>query len=191
MTRFGEWLGTSRRERLARLGLPLLLAGIYGTLGVARALTERLRGAGLLRNAVALAFALAVVGLVVMIARDPLLRTWQAALALVLVAGAYVGVVWPMTSPEEKLHFIEYGAVALLADAAAPGRWPALRRFVAAALFTAAAGWVDEGIQALLPNRYYDLRDVGFNATAGLMALIALAGVRFARRFGASAQAAV
>jgi hypothetical protein len=42
-------------------------------------------------------------------------------------------------------------------------------------LFVAAAGWIDEGIQALLPSRYYDLRDVAFNAAAGLMALAAIA----------------
>ena len=34
-------------------------------------------------------------------------------------------------------------------------------------------GWLDEGIQALLPNRVDDIRDVGFNALAGLMAITA------------------
>jgi hypothetical protein len=36
-----------------------------------------------------------------------------------------------------------------------------------------AAGWIDELIQGLLPTRYYDLRDVAFNAAAGLLALLA------------------
>ena len=49
------------------------------------------------------------------------------------------------------------------------------KRFIACALFVAAAGWIDEGIQALLPSRFYDLRDVAFNAAAGLMALGAIA----------------
>ena len=50
---------------------------------------------------------------------------------------------------------------------------------------TALLGWIDEGIQAILPNRVYDIRDVGFNALAGLMAVAAglvLAWVR--QRFG-------
>jgi VanZ family protein len=80
-----------------------------------------------------------------------------------------------MKSPEEKIHFIEYGGVAMLAHAASPRSWSQRKRFIACALFVAAAGWIDEGIQALLPSRYYDLRDVAFNAAAGLMALGAIA----------------
>jgi len=48
-------------------------------------------------------------------------------------------------------------------------------------VLTVAAGWFDEGIQYLLPERYYDLRDVAFNAAAGALAVIALAGRERAR----------
>ena len=52
---------------------------------------------------------------------------------------------------------------------------------------TALLGWLDEGIQALLPNRVYDIRDVAFNALAGLMAIAAsLALARARRRRGVS-----
>jgi len=47
---------------------------------------------------------------------------------------------------------------------------------------TAILGWLDEGIQAILPNRVYDVRDVGFNALAGLMAIAASLGLAWARR---------
>ncbi len=47
---------------------------------------------------------------------------------------------------------------------------------------TALLGWIDEGIQSLLPNRAYDLRDVGFNALAGLMAIVASLLLALARR---------
>ncbi|MCK5438817.1 MAG: hypothetical protein KAI97_02685 [Gemmatimonadetes bacterium] len=51
---------------------------------------------------------------------------------------------------------------------------------------TALLSWLDEGIQALLPSRVYDLRDVGVNALAGLMAIAAsLALARARRRHGA------
>ena len=39
-------------------------------------------------------------------------------------------------------------------------------------------GWLDEGVQGLLPNRMYDLRDVAFNALAAALALGAAAAVR-------------
>ena len=38
---------------------------------------------------------------------------------------------------------------------------------------TALLGWLDEGIQWIMPNRIYDIRDVAFNALAALMAIVA------------------
>jgi VanZ family protein len=46
---------------------------------------------------------------------------------------------------------------------------------------TALIGWLDEGIQALLPNRFYDIQDVGFNALAALMAIVASLALEWAR----------
>jgi VanZ family protein len=45
-------------------------------------------------------------------------------------------------------------------------------------------GCLDEGIQAILPNRVYDIRDIGFNAAAGLMAMAAILVLARARRWG-------
>jgi len=39
----------------------------------------------------------------------------------------------------------------------------------------AATGYVDEAIQYFLPNRVYDLRDVGFNALAGFGGIVVFA----------------
>lgn len=157
--------------RTARLALTLLLLGIYSTLYVARRITEAIREAGLLRAMVATAFGLAGLGVVTLLVRNPALRKPRTVVLTLLAACIYAAVIWPMSSPEEKLHFLEYGAVGVLAFLSTTVEWKTTKRFVFAALFTVAAGWVDEGIQALLPNRYYDLRDVGFNALAGLMAL--------------------
>jgi hypothetical protein len=154
--------------RTARIALALCLLAIYSTLGVVRTVTNALRDAGILRICVAVAFAVAATGALALIFRDPRNRTRRMVAMLAGVAVAYALVILPMESPEEKIHFIEYGVVAILA-------YLSFGRYVAAFLFVAAAGWVDEGIQALLPSRYYDLRDVAFNAAAGLMALVALA----------------
>lgn len=115
---------------------------------------------------------------------------------LALFAALYAAAVLPlMGRPEEALHFVQYGAVGGFAYAALAERrrrlaaegtagWlaPPAAPAVAAFLATAAAGWIDEGIQHLLPNRYYDLRDVAFNAAAGALAIAALSALRWARR---------
>ena len=51
-------------------------------------------------------------------------------------------------------------------------------------------GLLDEGIQAILPNRFFDLRDVRFNALAGLMAIPASLALARARRWRGRKQAA-
>lgn len=168
-----------------RVVLAVYLATIYSTLGVIRKLTNFLRDHHWLRPTVVVAFAAAGAGMLWVVFRDRRNRTAAVALSLVAAAVVYACAIYPMDSPEEKIHFIEYGVVALLADAASPVSWTARRRFALCALFVLAAGWMDEGIQALLPNRYYDLRDVGFNAAAGLMALTTLAVVRTVTREGA------
>lgn len=166
----------------ARIALFFYLGAIYGTLAVARILTNALRDSGHLRTTVVISFAVAAVSAAVFIFRVSLNRSPRALAMMFGMALVYGAVIFPMESPEEKLHFIEYGLVALLAWAAMPKALEGAKRFFAAAVFTLAAGWIDEGIQALLPQRYYDLRDVGFNAAAGVMALTALGLVRWARR---------
>jgi hypothetical protein len=171
--------------RTARLALGALLLGIYSTLYVARTISNALRDAGLLRAAVATAFAVAGIGVVTFVLRTPELRNARTLFAALGVALVYGAVIFPMSSPEEKLHFLEYGAVGVLAYLSMPPTWNTPRRFAFAVVFTLAAGWLDEGIQALLPNRHYDLRDVGFNALAGTMALLAFGLIRWtARRRG-------
>lgn len=169
-------------KRTYRILLALCLLAIYTTLGLVRSITTFLRDAGMLRVGVVAAFALAAAGMLWLIFRDRRNRNRKVVGMLILTLAAYASVILPMDSPEEKIHFIEYGVVALLADAAAPASWRARKRFLLCALFVLAAGWIDEGIQALLPSRVYDLRDVAYNATAGVIALLALAAVRFSAR---------
>ncbi len=44
--------------------------------------------------------------------------------------------------------------------------------FVVAFVLTSFFGWIDEIIQAILPNRFYDIRDVIFNTLAAFMSII-------------------
>jgi VanZ family protein len=89
--------------------------------------------------------------------------------------------------PEERTHLFEYGIPAVLVYEALSERVRNGRRVpvpaVLTVVVTALLGWLDEGIQALLPNRVYDLRDVGVNALAGLMAIVASLLLARARRW--------
>lgn len=161
--------------RAARITLAVYLLAIYATLGVVRTVTNFLRDRGILRVSVVTAFVIATAVILWLIFRDERRRSWRYVLSLMAVAWVYAAVIYPMQSPEEKIHFIQYGGVAALAHASTPPGWTKAGRFIICALFVAAAGWIDEGIQALLPSRFYDLRDVAFNAAAGLMALTAIA----------------
>lgn len=157
--------------KAARIALAVLLLSIYSTLAFIRRVTNALRDAGQLKTVVAIAFGLAAVAVIALLIRTPALRKPKTVLLIAAAAAIYALVVWPMESPEEKLHFIEYGIVGVLWFLSLPDAWSTPKRYVTAALATVASGWLDEGIQALIPERYYDLRDVGFNALAGLMAL--------------------
>ena len=77
--------------------------------------------------------------------------------------------------PMERTHIIEYGVVAvfihqaLMERVSQGGRVPVPA--ILAILAIALAGVIDECIQAVLPSRVFDLRDILFNAFAGLMAI--------------------
>ena len=51
-----------------------------------------------------------------------------------------------------------------------------------ALVISIALGWIDEGIQSLLPNRVYDNMDVLFNALAATIIISARWSLAFVRR---------
>ena len=112
---------------------------------------------------------------------------------LFAAAGAYLLFLRHLDILPERIHLLEYGAVGGLAYAALCERWgadedgeaaarprPRWQRWPAAwaVLIAAAAGWGDELVQALLPNRHYDLRDVATNAEAAALLVLVLAARR-------------
>jgi len=79
----------------------------------------------------------------------------------------------------ERTHLPEYGVAAWLAwralDAMAPGEpWT----YAGAAAIAAAIGYGDELLQAVVPGRYYDLRDVAMNAAGALLGVVVIASMR-------------
>lgn len=179
---------SSQREARLWIAAAVVVVVTYSTLYVARFATEWLRERNLLRVALVLVFAV-VLGFALrgVVRQRPGRREW----AVLLAIGAVYGLLFRyLKRAEEAMHFVQYGLLGALIFAAllerrrglGPGgvarRFPALSSI----LLTLALGWLDEGIQYVLPNRYYDLRDVALNAAAGLLAVLAMTGREWARR---------
>ena len=102
------------------------------------------------------------------------------------VAAVYLMLFARLRIPEARTHLFEYSVVAVFIYEALRERASQGRRVPApatlAVLVTALLGWLDEGSQAILPGRVYDLQDVGFNALAALMAVAASLALARARR---------
>lgn len=177
----------SSRETRLWIAAAVLVAFTYSTLYLARFATEWLRAQNLLRMALAVVFALVAGWVVRMLVRARPGRRELALLAVVAVI--YASLFLLLKRAEEAMHFVQYGLLGGLFYAAlderrrrlGPGGWLRRLPMLSAAVLTLALGWGDEGLQHLLPNRYYDLRDVAFNGVAGALAVIAMAGRGWAR----------
>ena len=94
-----------------------------------------------------------------------------------IVGVAIVFVLWVLSlrrSPEESVHFLEYGILAILLNRALRPSMPNALVFVAAALTGALVGTVDEIIQWVSPGRFWDWRDLLLNGSAGALAQVVL-----------------
>lgn len=167
---------TSERERKLWIWALVVVLTIYATLGLAGTLAGVLRERGMLDVAFSVAFLLAVVAVVgsALTVRPGRSEMW-AGLALAVVFGMVV--VRMGIGPEERTHLFEYGLLGVLIHQALEERRrngrPVPVPALLAVLVTSLLGWLDEGIQAVLPSRVYDIRDVGVNAVAAVMAVTA------------------
>lgn len=155
------------------MALAIVLVAIYATLGQAPAIVAAL-GEGILNSAgnnlVFVIITLLVVIPVFFIDK----RLGRAEIAV----GAGILTVYLLAwlrlgSWEERTHLFEYALVAALVHEALLERRDNGRRVPAPALLALVIslllGWLDEGIQSLLPNRVFDLIDVAFNSIAAAM----------------------
>lgn len=179
---------TSDRERRLWLWTIVLVATIWGTLGVAPRLAAGLRATGTMT-------ALFVTGMALVAATAVThgLRTRAGGAEIAVLFGAaavYLMVFVRISLPEERTHLIEYGVVAVFVHAALKERVRQGRRVRAPApiaiVATACLGAIDEGIQWLLPNRVFDPIDIAFNAIAAVMAIGTSLALAWARRFNSS-----
>jgi hypothetical protein len=176
----------TRRERRLWMAAGICVLLVYGSAYFVQYLLLYLRDRGWLGPTVLAAF-LTIGGTVVAgLARQ---RPGRAeVLLLVAAAGVYALLFRHLQIIQERIHLLQYGALGALFYAALLERWspprpagePWWQRHPApiACLLAGAAGWGDELVQGLLPNRVYDLRDVALNALSGALVV----GVLWARR---------
>lgn len=179
-------LFTSARERRLWLLTLAVVVAVYSTLGLARTLAEVLRDRGLFDSVFVLGFLLIMAAIVTQALKT---RPGGAEIGVALgVAAVYLMVFARLGIPEERTHLFEYSVVAVLIFEALTERAGRGRRVPVPALLavavTAVIGVLDESIQAVLPSRVFDLRDVGFNALAAVMAVAALVALERVRRRG-------
>ncbi|MGB6851985.1 MAG: VanZ family protein [Thermoanaerobaculia bacterium] len=167
-----HWLAARSPARSWVLLIGYVLA-IFASLPFVRGVAIALQRQNLLGGAVTLLYFVAVVAVVYHVVFDVRLSDRIAFLALVLLAAVTGAMILGLSIPEERIHFVQYGLMALLARRALAWHLKPWQQYVGAFLIAAAAGWVDEFIQALLPDRVYDLRDVAINAVAAMLALAA------------------
>lgn len=178
-----------RERRLWLLAASLVLL-IYAAAYFVQFLLDALREHGLLGAAVWGIVIVAAAAAIAFVVRERPGR-WEVAL-LFAAAGACLLFLRHLDIIQERVHLLEYGAVGGLAYAALCERWgtdradaePTARRrwqrwpAAWAIVIASLAGWGDELVQALLPNRHYDLRDVATNAEAATLLVLVLAARR-------------
>ena len=156
------------------------LVAIYALIVPAQVLLNGLRARGLLGASVNALFLLTAVGLAALIARTR--PGWPEVALYAVVAVVYMAVLRQLPVVQERIHFLQYGLLAGLVYFARRARWPLpasnsaiVGAAALAAVLAGLAGWGDEAIQSLVPSRVYDVRDIGFNALAGVLAATTLA----------------
>ena len=163
-------LFTSRRERRLWLALGIVLAAIYATLANAPAIASMLRERGQLTESLFLFSLVSLVLIAIVFVSKRRGRAELAILAGILIVLLMAWIRIGVATPEQRTHLFEYSLVAALVheallerrDNGRKVRWlPLLAWIIAVAL-----GCLDEGIQALLPNRVFDPIDILFNTLA-------------------------
>jgi hypothetical protein len=162
---------SGRSSRSSWLLFSLCLAAIYASLPFVRGVVIALRSQHLLSLAVTLMFFVAGVAVAYYVVFDVRLSDRVAFFALALLAGAVGSLILGLSIPEERVHFLEYGLLAVLARHALSGHMGPRRQYFLALTITTAAGLVDELLQGVIPDRVFDWRDVAINGVAALLAL--------------------
>lgn len=149
------------------------VAVLFASVPYARDIVVGLREQHLLGTSVTLLYFAAVVGLVYHVVFDVRLSDRIAFLALVLLALVTGSLVLGLAVPEERIHFLQYGLLALFCRRALAWHLEPQGQILGAVALASAAGVLDELLQGVTPERVCDVRDMMINAVAAFLAIVA------------------
>ena len=102
------------------------------------------------------------------------LRTGRVLTLLLVLVGYGFALIW-LRIPEERIHLLQYGVLAWLVTEALREKLASYRLHLLSVGIVIIAGIGDELVQWVRPNRVGDLRDVGINMVAAVLAQALLA----------------
>ncbi|MBP9144503.1 MAG: VanZ family protein [Thermoanaerobaculia bacterium] len=151
----------------------IYVAVLFASVPFARDIVVGLREQHLLGTSVTLLYFAAVVGLVYHVVFDVRLSDRIAFLALVLLALVTGSLVLGLAVPEERIHFLQYGLLALLCRRALAWHFEPRGQVLGAVALASVAGVLDEVLQGVTPDRVCDARDMMINSVAAFLAIVA------------------
>ena len=164
---------TDRAAIAAAAWAALLYASIPFVRPIQRTLAGR-TGSGWITVVVLIAVAAALVGAFILVRRSPRPTTLFDLAWLVAIAACAAAAAWHLRrQPEEAVHLLQFGVLAVLIYRALRAPEPDVAILAAVAVLGALVGTVDEIIQWIVPERFWDLRDVAVNAGACALAAAA------------------
>jgi hypothetical protein len=166
-------IGAWRRQRWAVFGL--YVGTVFVTVPFTPRITLALRNTDLLGATVTGLYVVAVAAVVYYVVFNLRLADWIAFAAVAALLCVVTVLLLGLAIPEERVHFLQYGVMALLARhacAKTEGRARIGVSIALAWLLTSGLGLLDECLQGLVPSRVFDWRDVGMNTGAAATALL-------------------
>ena len=158
--KIGDWAIVLSYTLLIYISLPLM-PGLWG---------KFTRYAGNFADYVA-AVILAVFGIIIifyLISKQKDIRNF---VWLAILAFAYAWGLSRLKLPIERIHFIEYGLLSIFVFRALRHNIRDKSIYLWSGISVFCLGFLDEGIQYVLPNRVYETRDVIVNGIAGVLGL--------------------
>jgi len=118
------------------------------------------------------AFILGLIGLFIMFYLLSKQKDIRNFIWLLILSSAYAIGLSRIKLPIERIHFIEYGLLGLLIFRALRHNIRDKSLYLWSGMAVFGLGFLDEGIQYILPNRVYETRDVIVNGIAGILGLL-------------------
>ena len=176
---------TSKREKRLWLWTLFVVLTIYSTLGLAQKFAGILQNQGLITDG--FFFGMFLIGVAILAFALKIKLAWIELGVLLGILGVYTIVSLRTMTPGERSHMIEYSVVAALIYEALKERKSQISSlrypWLLAILLTTLIGLLDECLQFFIPNRTFDLFDVGFNFLSAILAVGAIASLSWVRNW--------